>query len=234
MGRRSTRVWLSGALVASCLGAMPAAQADIYTCIAPDGRKLTSDRVIPECASREQQIRNGDGSIRAILPPSLTSEERNEREAAERKRAAERAAHADAVRRDRNLLMRYPNEAAHQRARETALDDVRNALKLSEMRETALQKERKPLLDESEFYKGKTLPPKLREQIDANDAAIEAQRALVQGQNSERDRINAVYDAELSRLRRLWAGAVPGSLGPLNTESATVSHTAPAAGRGTR
>lgn len=229
MGSCSTKARVSGALIASCLVAVPAAWADIYTCIAPDGRKLTSDRVIPECASREQQIRNSDGSIRAILPPSLTSEERNEREAAERKRAAERAVYADAVRRDRNLLMRYPNEAAHQRARGAALDDVRNALKLTEMREAALQKERKPLLDESEFYKNNALPPKLREQLDANDAAIAAQHALLQGQNAERDRINAVYDAELGRLRRLWAGASPGSMGPLNTELGATSHVMPAA-----
>jgi len=28
-------------------------------------------------------------------------------------------------------------------------------------------------------------------------------------------RINRLYDAELDRLRRLWAGAPPGSLGPM-------------------
>jgi hypothetical protein len=28
-------------------------------------------------------------------------------------------------------------------------------------------------------------------------------------------RINRLFDAELERLRRLWAGAPPGSLGPL-------------------
>jgi hypothetical protein len=52
-----------------------------------------------------------------------------------------------------------------------------------------LAAERKPLLDEAEFYKGKPLPPKLKAQIDANDAAVEAQRGGA-NQEAELDRIN--------------------------------------------
>lgn len=228
MGSRSSaRRWRSTLATAGLLvGSL--ARADIYTCTTADGRKLTSDRLISECVSREQQVRNADGSVRMVIPPSLTADERSQAEAAERRKVAERAALADAVRRDRSLLARYPNEAAHQKAREAALDDVRNAVAQTQHRDAELRKERKPLLDEAEFYKGKPLPPKLREQLDANDAAIEAQRALVQNQASERDRINAVYDAELARLRRLWAGAAPGSLGPLNTELPAVAPTASA------
>ena len=40
-------------------------------------------------------------------------------------------------------------------------------------------------------------------------------RSLAQNQVAETDRINALYDAELARLRKLWGGAQPGSLGPL-------------------
>ena len=35
----------------------------------------------------------------------------------------------------------------------------------------------------------------------------------MQTQEAELERINALYDAELGHLRRLWAGARPGSLG---------------------
>ena len=41
------------------------------------------------------------------------------------------------------------------------------------------------------------------------------QRDLVEKQQSEVVRINHNYDVELARLRKLWAGAQPGSLGPL-------------------
>jgi hypothetical protein len=117
----------------------------------------------------------------------------------------------DAVRRDRLLATRFPNEAVHKKAREVALNDARRAVQLSEARLTLLTTERKPLLDESEFYVGKQLPPKLKQALDANDAATDAQRSLLQNQQEEIVRINANFDAELERLRRLWGGAAPGA-----------------------
>lgn len=186
----------------------------IYSCVTADGRKLTSDRPIAECASREQRVLNSDGSLRSVLPPFQSPEERAAAEARERRAALERAAQADAVRRDRNLITRFPNEAAHQRAREAALDDVNTAMRASENRIKVLTQERKPLLDEAEFYKGKALPPKLKQQLDANDVATEAQRALIENQKAELVRVNRNYDLELARLRKLWAGAAPGSLEP--------------------
>ncbi|HEY1130210.1 MAG TPA: hypothetical protein VGF12_12480 [Roseateles sp.] len=187
----------------------------IYTCTTADGRKLTSDRPIPECTAREQRMLNPDGSHRSTLPPFLSPEERAAKEAADRRAAAERIAQLDAIRRDRTLMLRYPNEATHQRARNAALDDSNKAMRLSERRIKDLTAERKPLLDESEFYKGKPLPGKLKQSLDANDASIEAQQVLIENQKAELVRINARFDAELARLKKLWAGAAPGSLPPL-------------------
>ncbi|QPF76099.1 hypothetical protein G8A07_26345 [Roseateles sp. DAIF2] len=184
----------------------------IYSCVTADGRRLTSDRLISECNSREQRILNADGSLRAIVPPAMSPEERAAYEARERKAALERAALQDAVRRDRNLMQRYRNEAAHQAAREAALDDVNKAMQVSEKRVQELATERKPLLDEAEFYKGKAMPAKLRQQLDANEVAAEAQRVLIDNQKAELVRVSKLYDIELARLKRLWAGAPPGSL----------------------
>jgi hypothetical protein len=67
------------------------------------------------------------------------------------------------------------------------------------------------------------LPPKLRQALDANDAALEAQRTLVLNQQAETGRINALFDIELDRLKRLWGGAVPGSMGVLNAAAASAA-----------
>ncbi|PZP30698.1 MAG: hypothetical protein DI603_14330 [Roseateles depolymerans] len=198
-----------------------AAGKGIYTCTTADGRRLTSDRPIAECTSGEQRILNPDGSQRATLPPFLSPEQRAAKELADRKAAAERIARQDAVRRDRTLVQRYPTDAAHQRARNLALDDANKAMHLSERRIKDLGTERRPLLDEAEFYKGKPLPAKLRQQLDANDAAVEAQQQLIENQKAEIVRINARFDAELARLKKLWAGAAPGSLPPLVDDPAT-------------
>lgn len=193
--------------------AASAAGPGIYTCIDDQGRRLTSDRPIPACTHKEQRILNRDGSLKGILPPTLTADERAAQEARERAAAEARAAQADAVRRDRNLVNRFPDQATHDKARNAALDTVRLAIRASELRLEALALDRKPLLDEAEFYVGKPLPAALKAQLDGNDAAVAAQRNAMRTQEAELDRINALYDAELAHLRKLWAGAPPGSIG---------------------
>jgi uncharacterized small protein (DUF1192 family) len=181
-----------------------------------NGKKLTSDRLIPACSNVEQRQLNADGSVNRIIPPTPTITELEGIEQSKRDADAERAARNDAIRRDRNLMQRFPNEAEHRKARAKALDDLRNSVKNLEARIALLKAERKPLLDELEFYPPpKVAPNKLKLALDANDASLEAQRALVQNQTAEVVRINALYDAELARLKKLWGGVQPGSLGPL-------------------
>jgi Domain of unknown function (DUF4124) len=213
--------------LAAALGAT-SAWAGIYTCIDSKGRRLTADRPIPECTAKEQQVLNSDGSVRTVVPPTLTAEEKAAKEARERALAEQRLAQQDAARRDRNLVARYPNETAHQRARESALDTVRVAIKTTEARLKDLAQQRKPLLAETEFYQGKPLPPKLKSALDANDASVEAQKSAAATQAAEMGRINRIYDLELDRLRRLWGGAAPGSLGPMTASNATAAPLVPA------
>lgn len=216
----------AGLLIATAATAQEgAAGKGIYTCTTADGRKLTGDRPIPECTAREQRVLNPDGSQRTILPPFLSPEERATKEAADRRAAAERVAQQDAIRRDRTLMLRYPTEAAHQRARNVALDDANKATRLSERRIKDLTVERKPLLDEAEFYRGKPLPAKLKQALDANDASVEAQQVLIENQKAELVRINKSFDAELARLRKLWSGTAPGTLPPLTEPPAAASGT---------
>lgn len=193
--------------------AAPNAGPGIYTCTDDQGRRLTSDRPIPSCTHKEQRILNRDGSLKGMLPPTLTADERARQEARERAAAEARAAQADAVRRDRNLAGRFPDRATHDKARTAALDTVLLAVRASELRLEALSLDRKPLVDESEFYKGKGLPADLKAQLDANDAAVAAQRSAMRTQQAEFDRINKLYDAELAHLEKLWAGAPAGSIG---------------------
>ena len=119
------------------------------------------------------------------------------------------------------MLKRFPDEASHGKARAKALDDVAGSVRNSEARIKLLLQERKPLQDEAEFYVGKPLPNKVKLALDANDASLEAQRSLVQNQQTEVVRINALYDAELARLKKLWAGAMLGSVGAVASAPAT-------------
>lgn len=184
----------------------------IYVCVDSHGRKITSDRPIEECLDRDQRVLNSDGSQRGVHERYMTATERAAYEDEQRRKQLEATAKMDAVRRDRNLLMRYPNEAAHEKARSAALDDVRTSIEISKKRLLDLERERKPLLSEAEFYANKKLPAKLKRSLDDNEVSAEAQKTLIQNQEVEISRVTALYDAELAKLKRLWAGAPPGSL----------------------
>ncbi|MEO5697193.1 MAG: hypothetical protein ABIQ60_08675, partial [Burkholderiaceae bacterium] len=132
----------------------------------------------------------------------------------------DRVTRLDAIRSDRNLLARYPKEAVHRKARESALEDVRQAQRRAEDRLATLARERKPLTDESEFYVGRQLPYALQNRLDANDASVEAMNTLLRNQQLEEARIQQRYDVELERLTRLWNGEQPGSLGGLASAGA--------------
>jgi hypothetical protein len=194
--------------------ANPARDAGIYVCTDDAGKLITRDRYIAECRHKEQRVLNRDGSLRMRVPPTLTLEERAQAEAAERAAREAQAAQQDTIKYDRLLKTRYPNDVAHRRAREAALDASRGAIQTAEARLRELAIERKRLAEEAEFYRGRVMPARLKQQIDGNDGQAEAQRNSIKNIEGEQQRINRRFDVELERLRKLWKGAEPGSLGP--------------------
>lgn len=211
-GAIATRLglWVTlAALTGSAQAAPPAS--GIYTCVDAAGRRHTSDRPIPECLDREQSLRNGDGSVRRTVPPSYSAEERAAQEERRRRAEAAEEARKDRARHDRNLLARYPDVEAHQRAREAALESLRLSAQNTGKRLAELEREKKSLANEAEFYAGREMPRVLKNRIEANRATMEAQRAATNANEAEKQRINARYDEELAHLRQLWGGAALGA-----------------------
>jgi membrane-bound lytic murein transglycosylase B len=190
---------------------------EIYICTDDQGRRITADRPIRECMDRPQRILNPDGSQRGVRNPPMTAQERAAKEAQERQAAEEAAAKAEAVRRDRNLLSRYRNEDVHRAARESALDPVRLTMDLTETRLAQLRRERRALEEETRAPKSKDHAATLKLQLEANEAAAAAQRENTASQRTELDRINRIYDVELERLKRIWAGESAGSMGAIES-----------------
>jgi hypothetical protein len=195
----------------------------IFQCTNNQGRVLTSDRLIGECNDREQRLFTREGVLIRLIPPSLTASERVVAEAKIAKERAEHETREEAMRRDRQLMRRFSNELAHAKAHEHALGPADDATRNTLSRLADLDSERKPLHVEAEFYKGKSLPLKLRQQFEAVDATESALKTAKKAQDEERARINESYDIELERLKKLWAGAQPGSLGPMRTPSGGIS-----------
>lgn len=178
----------------------------IYTCTDSNGRKLRSDRPIPQCLDREQTVLNPSGTVKARVGPNLTAQERADAEARRKAEEEARAQAQEEKRRERALLIRYPTREVHDQERFKALAQVDDVVDAARKRIEALQLERKKNTAELEFYQGdiNKAPPALRRQIEHVRQSMESQERFIQAQQSERLRIHARFDEELLRLRELW------------------------------
>lgn len=179
----------------------------IYSCIDSSGRRITSDRPITQCLDREQKELGSSGTVKRVIPPSYTAEERARIEAEKRKEAEAQARIADEKRRDKALFMRYPNKAAHDRERAEALTQIDEVIAAVNKRAEALNQQRREIDTELEFYQNdpKKAPEWLRRKLEDNDHEQKTQQRFLFAQVEEKARVNARFDEELARLRRLWA-----------------------------
>jgi len=127
--------------------------AGVYTCVDAKGRKLTSDRPIPECTDREQKVLNPSGTVKTKVGPTLTAQEKAELEQKERRAAEEQGRASEEKRRDKALLTRYPSKTVHDQERQEALSQITVVIKAATNRLDELVRQRKLLDDEMEFYK---------------------------------------------------------------------------------
>jgi Domain of unknown function (DUF4124) len=199
------RVALLACAVGSAASAM--AQAGIYTCVDGRGRRVTSDRPIPECADREQRELKSDGTTKRTIRPSLSPQEQVQADEKTRADIEARARVIEDKRKERALLSRYPNAASHNKERASALQQVDGVIRTASQRIDELTAQRKEIDTELEFYKKDPLkaPPKLRRRIEDNDSTLAVQKRFVADQEDEKNRVNARFDEELVILKRMWA-----------------------------
>ena len=201
--------YLRTAIIALMLtGGAGQAWSQIYSCVDKNGRRLTSDRPIVECLDREQEQRGATGTVRKVIPPSYTAEERERVEAKRRAENEARARVAEERRRERALLVRYPNQTVHDKERQEALAQVDEVIAAVEKRGEALKAQRKEIDTEMEFYQRdpNKAPAWLKRKLEDNKAEQQAQTRHLSEQQMEKRRINARFDEELVRLRPLWVG----------------------------
>ncbi len=185
-------------------GAWAQAQDGIYTCVDAKGKRITSDRYIPECADREQRMLGASGTVRQIVPPTLTAQERDAQERVEHKKQEELQRQAEEKRMLRALLQRYPNKAVHDGERVKALASVEDSGQVARRNLEDLRKERAQLQQESASYKDKPLPFLLKSRLEDNEQQTAQQRRVVASQDEEKKRINDRFDEELAKLKPLW------------------------------
>lgn len=207
--------WLAGVAVSVGALAQSSNPGGIYTCVDGKGRRITSDRPIVECLDREQRELDGTGLVRRVLPPSYTAEERARMAEQRRAEDEQRARLAEERRRDRALVIRYPNQAMHDKARAEALAQIDEVVDAVNKREQALEQQRKDIRAELEFYQSdpSKAPLALQRKVEDNAQQMQVQKRFLEEQAQEKKRINARFDEELAKLRQLWGGNAAASGG---------------------
>ncbi len=205
MPRSTGHVIVAGVLWGGLL-AQASAQG-IFTCVDAKGRRLTADRPIMECLDREQKELGPTGIVRRKIGPELTAQERAVEEEKARRAADERLRAAEDKRRDRALLTRYPDQAAHDKERALALAQAEEIIATASQRAADLAKQRRRLDAELEFFKSDPakVPEKLKRQILETEQHMEAQKRFIADHQADRQRTNTRFDEELATLKALWA-----------------------------
>ncbi len=198
---------LSGGVLCLLLLASGAVAQGIYTCVDAKGRKITADRPIPDCIDRDQQELSRSGTVIRKVSPTLTAKERAVQDEKEKLAAIETTRQQDEKRRERALLLRYPNRKAHDRERNIALAVVEDIIASSQKRTQTLIEERVALDTEMEFYlkDPSKAPFALKGRLESNISNQKAQQQFVISQGLEKARLNRRFDEELVTLQQLWA-----------------------------
>lgn len=181
-------------------------QPSIYTCTEPQGRRITSDRPIAECMGTEQRELTPGGTLKRTLLPAPTAQERA-REAERLREEAARQARIDEERRkNRALITRYPDQAAHDKARAEALAQMDDLIAAVRKREVELDRQRQHTHAELEFYRQDPAkaPLWLKKLQEENARQRASQSLYLSDQVRERQRTSTRFDEELQRLRELW------------------------------
>lgn len=187
-----------------------AAPGALFMCTDARGKTITADRPPPECADRSIKELRSDGSVRRVIEPPLTAEQRAQKAADERRKAEEEGRRRDQARRDQALLEAYGDQNDIEQARARAVDGRRALIERARKRMDELQRERKKLDDEAEFYAKREKPDKLKRAYETSAAMIMAQEKLIADTEAELKRINERFDGERKRFRELVdAGAKP-------------------------
>jgi hypothetical protein len=203
---------LSGHLfvLALALAGAGSVHAQLYVCTAPSGRTITADRPPTECADRPIRELRPDGSVRRVIEPPLTAEQRAARDAEAKRQIDERERQRSQMRRDLSLLETYGSENEIESTRNRALGDRQVLIERAGKRVEELKRERKKLDDETEFYTKRDMPEKLKRALAANNEMVKTQDKIIADTKADMARVNERYDLEVKRFRELvTSGAKP-------------------------
>jgi uncharacterized protein DUF4124 len=185
------------------LAAPAAAQNQTYRCVAKDGKKYYASAIPRQCIGRPVEVLNAQGTVIKRLDPEADEQARQAKEAALEKKRERETANRENDRRNQALLATYTSERDIDDARNRALADNQKAVRDVESRIETIRKRRAGYEKELEFYKGKTPPQKLTDDMQSAEVELKANEELLAVKKKEVASINTRYGEDKKRYIEL-------------------------------
>lgn len=194
---------ISVTLLLMSLGSAQAA-GEFYCCQDPNsGRRVCGDTLPEQCRGRAYRVLDSAGNIAKEVGAPLTPEQKAEQIVENRRRKQLEDSSREQRRRDQALLDTYTTPEDIDFAQQKAEADVNYAILATIARIDAARTKRKKFEDEAEFYKKKTLPSDLAQELRALDHEIKLQQDLLAIKKRDFDAIKSKYDADRRRYFEL-------------------------------
>lgn len=174
-----------------------------YSCIDKYGRKLGSDRPIPECADTIQKEHNSAGVVIRQRDGAIVSVNANN--SSDESKANKNEASLD-ERKEKALLARYRNQDLHNQERQRVLAIVDTNIARTQKQindllvvKTALEKEvNKPADQQTQTVSA------IKRKISNNEQTLLILKTMLTDANLERQRATQRFDEEQTILLKLW------------------------------
>ncbi len=193
------------------LTAMPGlAMAQIYICKDAAGRTITSDRPIPECATRPMRELGSTGVLLRTIAAPQTAEQREQEQRDKDKAKAAADAALEVRRRDTAILERFRSEVEIEAARKRAVADVNGKISQQQTMSVLADRELKEALVAAGLAtKNKVVPIPLARKVERAQSAVTAEQNQMRSHQLELLRVNAWFDDTLKRFRELTGSEPP-------------------------
>ncbi len=194
-------------LACACVAwlASSAALAQIYICKDANGRTITADRPIPECANRAMRELDRNGVTRREIAAPLTQQQRREREVQEEKQRIEAATAEQQRLADRALSTRYRNENDITVSRQRAVGLLDDQMRIDTNALAREMKEMKAAQAATTTSQKTGGTAEERRRLDDATHAVERRLTAIEQRSADIEKEHLKYDAALKRFREIQA-----------------------------
>jgi hypothetical protein len=172
----------------------------LYKYVDAHGKVSYSERPPVEATGKAMEQLNRQGAVTRQVQAAPTAEEIAAAAAERRRKQDDEARLREENRRNQALLDTYASERDIELSRSRALEAVESSVKDAEAKLAEALKRQEKLKAETEFYAKKTVPGRLKQEIENNEREIGLQREAIAKRDKEVAAINAKYGEDKRRF----------------------------------